>query len=96
MYLTRLRALCDKYDLLMICDEVASGFWRTGTPMAFHHENFKPDFLVCSKGMVNGEIPGGAVMFGQRPSDYFEDYPLIFGSTQYACTLMLATIKSTL
>ena len=96
MYLTRLRALADKYDLLMICDEVASGFWRTGAAMSFHHEGIKPDFVVCSKGMVNGEIPGGALMFGQRPLDYFENNPLIFGSTQYACTLMLATIKSTL
>ena len=96
MYLTRLEALCHKYDLIFIVDEVASGFWRTGAPMAFHHEDVKPDFVVCSKGMVNGEIPGGAVMFGQRPTDYFEDNMLVFGSTQYACTLMLATVKACL
>ena len=64
--------------------------------MAHHHEDVKPDFVVCSKGMVNGEMPGGAVMFGKRPCQFFEDNVLMFGSTQYACTLMLATIKSTL
>ena len=90
-YHTRMRALADKYDLIYIVDEVASGFWRTGPAFAFMHEPVKPDLMVLGKGMVNGEVPGGAVMVGERAAEFFMDNMLIAGSTNYACPIMLAT-----
>ena len=52
--------------------------------------------MLLGKGMVNGEVPGGAVMVSKRVSDFFMDNMLIVGSTNYACPLMLATAKATL
>ena len=95
-YHTRLKELADKYDLIYIVDEVASGFWRTGPAMAIMHEDVKPDLMVLGKGMVNGEVPGGAVMVGDRPAEFFMDNMLIAGSTNYACPIMLATAQATL
>ena len=86
-----MQALAKKYDIIYIVDEIASGFWRTGLPMAKDHESIKPDLLVLGKGMVNGEVPGGAVMIGDRPAEFFDDNMLIAGSTNYACPIMLAT-----
>ena len=91
-----MQALAQKYGLVFIVDEVASGFWRTGPAMSTMHENVKPDLMVLGKGMVNGEVPGGAVMLGSMPAKFFEDNMLICGSTNYACPLMLATSKASL
>ena len=85
-----------KYDLVYIVDEVASGFWRTGPAFAHMHEPVKPDLMVLGKGMVNGELPGGAVMLGEKPTEHFMDNMLIAGSTNYACPLMLATSRAAL
>jgi adenosylmethionine-8-amino-7-oxononanoate aminotransferase len=61
-YLRRLRALCDARDVLLIADEVATGFGRTGRMFACEHEEVSPDFLVVGKGITGGYLPLSAVL----------------------------------
>ena len=56
-FLKRVRELCDKYDILMIADEVATGFGRTGTMFACQHEDVVPDIMALSKGITAGYLP---------------------------------------
>ena len=56
-YITRLRALCDKYNILLIDDEVAMGFYRTGKLFAYEHAGIVPDIICCAKGITAGYMP---------------------------------------
>ena len=60
-YLERLRAICDKHGLLLIFDEVITGFGRLGAPFAAHYFGITPDIITMAKGLTNGAIPMGAV-----------------------------------
>ncbi len=64
--LTRLRKLCDQYEVLLICDEVMTGFGRTGSLFACDHEHQSPDFLCLSKGLTGGYMPLGATLTNQK------------------------------
>ncbi len=64
-YLRGVRALCDKYHLLLICDEVMSGFGRTGKWFAVDHWDVVPDIITMAKGLTSGYAPLGAV--GMKP-----------------------------
>src|SRR5688572_15435054 len=61
-YLKRLRALCDKHGILLIFDEVITGFGRTGSAFAAQEFGVTPDLITCAKGLTNGAVPMGAVM----------------------------------
>ena len=65
-YLQRLRALCDKHDILLIFDEVITAFGRLGTPTAAEYFGVTPDLITCAKGITNGIIPMGAVVVQDR------------------------------
>ena len=61
-FLKRVRELCDRYDILMIADEVATGFGRTGAMFACDHENVVPDIMALSKGIAAGYLPLAATV----------------------------------
>ena len=61
-YLTKVRELCDKYNVLLIMDEVQTGLGRTGKLLASHHENIKPDILCLGKALSGGVLPISAVL----------------------------------
>lgn len=61
-YLERLRAICDKHGILLIFDEVITGFGRLGAMFAAEHYGVMPDMITCAKGLTNGTIPMGAVL----------------------------------
>lgn len=65
-YLGALRAICDKHDVLLIVDEVITGFGRTGQWFACQHDDVAPDMITCGKGMTSGYTPMGAILFHDR------------------------------
>src|SRR2546426_7362854 len=60
-YLRALRELCDRYGILLVCDEVQSGIGRTGKLFACEHEGIEPDILLAAKGLGSG-MPIGAII----------------------------------
>jgi len=70
-YLRRVRELCDRHELLLICDEVATGFGRTGTVFACEQERVAPDFLCLGKGLTGGYLPLAATLATERVYEGF-------------------------
>jgi beta-alanine--pyruvate transaminase len=68
-YLQRIREICDKYGILLIFDEVITGFGRTGASFGAKRFNVEPDMIVCAKGLTNGMIPAGAVISNKKIYD---------------------------
>lgn len=81
-HLTRLRRLCDQYDTLLIADEVATGFGRTGKMFACDHERITPDLLCVSKGLTGGYLPLAATLVTQPIYEAFLG-PIDSGRTFY-------------
>ncbi len=74
-YLRALRELCDEHNVLLICDEVATGFGRTGNLFACEREGVCPDLLCLAKGLTGGLLPVAATMTTQRVFDaFYDDY----------------------
>src|SRR2546425_5672791 len=71
-YLQGVRELCDRYGILMICDEVMSGFGRTGEWFAVNHWKVVPDIITMAKGLTSSYVPLGAVGVRPKVADYFE------------------------
>merc|ERR550532_3899625 len=81
-YMEGVRALCDKYGILLILDEVMSGFWRTGPLFAFQHfRGVVPDLITSAKGLTSSILPLGMIGMRQPIMDYFEANPLGWGAT---------------
>ncbi|WP_291426101.1 aminotransferase class III-fold pyridoxal phosphate-dependent enzyme [Deinococcus sp.] len=89
-YYPRLRALLDKYGILLIDDEVMSGFGRTGKWLATQHYGIKPDIVTCAKGLTSGYMPLGAVIVSDKIAQYFEDHFLAGGLTYSGHPVSLA------
>ena len=70
-YLQKLRAVCDKYGILLIFDEVITGFGRLGTAFAADYFGVVPDIICCAKGLTNATVPMGAVIASQQIHDSF-------------------------
>lgn len=96
-YLPRLRQLCDKYGILLIADEVITGFGRTGAWFGCDHEGVVPDMMVLAKGLTSGYVPMGAVAVRRKIADHFETRMLPLGSTYtahpLACAAALACLE---
>jgi len=74
-YLQRLRAICDKYGILLIFDEVITGFGRLGQPFGAQYFDVLPDIITAAKGLTNGAIPMGAVFVRKHIYDAFMKGP---------------------
>lgn len=74
-YLTKLRALCDQHKILLIDDEVAMGFWRTGKMFAYEHANITPDIICLAKGLTAGYMPLAVTMTTDKIyKAFYDDY----------------------
>jgi taurine--2-oxoglutarate transaminase len=80
-YYPKLRALCDRHGILLIADEVMSGFGRTGTWLATQHYGITPDIVTAAKGLTSGYMPLGTVIVSEPIARYFETHMLSGGLT---------------
>ncbi len=80
-YLPGVRALCDKYNILMVCDEVMAGWCRTGKMFAFQNFDVRPDIVTFAKGVTCGYVPLGGVVVSKEIAAYFDDHVLSCGLT---------------
>ena len=97
MYLKAIRALCDKYGILMIDDEVMSGFGRTGKMFGIDHHGVTPDIMCLAKGLTSGYLPLGAMIVTDKIANHFNDVPMVLGLTcsahATACAAALENLK---
>lgn len=102
-YLQRLREICDRHGILLIFDEVITGFGRTGAPFAAQTYGVTPDIITCAKGLTNGCVPMGGVIvkdsihdtFMQGPEhliEFFHGYT--YSAHPLACAAGLATLET--
>jgi adenosylmethionine-8-amino-7-oxononanoate aminotransferase len=97
-YWPAVRAICDRYGVLLIFDEVITGFGRTGTMFASEHWGVEPDITTVAKGLTSGYAPMGAAIASKRVADAFTgDHPAFnhrftFGGNPAACAAGLATL----
>lgn len=96
-YMEGVRALCDKYGILMVCDEVMAGFYRTGKAFAFQNYKCTPDLVTFAKGATCGYLPLGGVIVSEKIQKFFDDNKMFCGLTYSAhpmgCAAAIATIK---
>jgi beta-alanine--pyruvate transaminase len=102
-YLQRLRDICDKHGILLIFDEVITGFGRTGSAFAAQTFGVTPDLITCAKGLTNGAVPMGAVIAKQGIYDTFMQGPehlieffhgYTYSAHPLACAAGLATLET--
>ncbi len=102
-YLERLRAICDKHDILLIFDEVITGFGRVGAPFAADRFGVTPDMICMAKGLTNAAVPCGAVAASGKiydammdgadaPIELFHGYT--YSAHPLACAAGLATLET--
>ena len=81
-YMQGVRELCTKHGILMICDEVMSGFGRTGEWFAVDHWKVVPDIMTMAKGLTSAYVPLGAVGMRRAIADHFKD-KVFYGGLTY-------------
>ena len=96
-YWPAVRALCDKYNILLVSDEVMSGFGRTGEWFAVDNWDVKPDIITMAKGLTGAALPLGAVAVSEEIAEYFWDRMLWMGLTYnghpMCCAAGVAAVK---
>lgn len=96
-YWQGVRKIADKYGILIIDDEVMSGFGRTGKMFAIEHHGVSPDVMCMAKGLSSGYAPLGGIMVSRTIAEYFDDRPLPLGLTCSAhpvsCAAALAVLE---
>ena len=101
-YLRELRHLCDKHNILLIVDEVATGFGRTGKMFACEHDGVTPDILTMAKGITGGYLPIAATLATNKIYDaFYADYDELktlyhghsYTGNQLGCAVALANLK---
>lgn len=96
-YLPKLRAICDKHGILLIADEVMSGFGRTGKWFGVDNFGVVPDIIATAKGLTAGYIPMGALIVSDKIAAHYNDKPLMLGLTYSAhavgCAAGLAVLN---
>tara|TARA_B100001778_G_scaffold81038_2_gene65663 strand:+ start:9261 stop:10592 length:1332 start_codon:yes stop_codon:yes gene_type:complete len=95
-YLKKVSKLCKKYNILLIIDEVMSGFCRTGKWFGFNHHDIKPDIVTIAKGITSGYIPLGGVIVSNEIIDTFNNKFLPLGLTYSAHSVACAAANSVL
>ena len=102
-YLQKLREICDKHGILLIFDEVITGFGRLGSPFAAQHFGVTPDLMTTAKGITNGCVPMGAVFCKQQIHDVFMTGPehaiefthgYTYSAHPLACAAALGTLDT--
>ncbi len=94
-YLTKVRELCTKYNVLFIADEIQTGLCRTGKLLACDHENVKPDILILGKALSGGTMPVAAILANNeimltiKPGEHGSTY----GGNPLACAVAIASLK---
>jgi taurine--2-oxoglutarate transaminase len=95
-YLEGVRELCTRHGILMVCDEVMSGFGRTGEWFAVNHWNVVPDIMTMAKGLTSAYVPMGAVGLRRPIAEHFRERVFMGGLTYNSHTLACAAALATL
>jgi Adenosylmethionine-8-amino-7-oxononanoate aminotransferase len=97
-YLPGVRKLCDEFNILLVCDEVMTGWGRTGKMFAFENFDIKPDIMTFAKGVTCGYIQLGGVVVSREIAEYFDDNLLSCGLTYsghpLACAAGVACVNA--
>ncbi len=95
-YWKGVKALCEKYNILAIADEVMSGFGRTGYWFGVNYHGVIPDLLVFAKGITAGYLPLGGIIVSDKIAAHFDNNPMPMGLTHYAHPVCLAAASEVL
>lgn len=95
-YLKKVRELCDRYGILLIADEVMSGFGRTGQWFGVDYHGVEPDMIATAKGITAGYLPLGALIVSDKIAAHFDNKPLMIGLTYSAHPVSLAAANEVL
>ncbi len=95
-YLKQVRAICDKHSILLIMDEVMSGFGRTGKWFGFENHGIIPDMIAMAKGLTCGYLPFGCLMVSDKIATAYDDKMLALGLTYSAHPVSCAAALETL
>ncbi|WP_334303383.1 aminotransferase class III-fold pyridoxal phosphate-dependent enzyme [Anaerostipes sp.] len=96
-YLQGLRKICDRYEILLVCDEVMAGFGRTGKMFAFENWDVKPDMITFAKGVTSSYVQLGGVIISDKVAEYYSDkvfqYGLTYSGHSLACAAGVACVN---
>ena len=90
-FMQGLRTLCDKYDTILICDEIQCGYGRSGKFFAHQHTGVRPDIITVAKGIGNG-FPMGGVLISPKFTPVYGQLGTTFGGNHLACAAAIAVL----